>query len=405
MGAAFVAALAIPHHAHARPITLDEALAAVDDAPVVQAADASVEEAEGNLDQADTRAYNPFLSVAAGPSFGADDTAYDFEVGIGQVLELGGKRNKRARVAAAERDAASEALAATRAFQRAEVWRTFHLALVAQERVAVAAEDEAAARELSEAAAERQRLGAATQTEINVAAAGLGRATAARKATERDVVLARAELAAAIGTSDDLEPSGLLPVFPDTPADEDALVAAALSARRDLAAIERTRDARAAEVAVADAVATPDLELSVSWSRSAVEDIDAVFLGVRIDVPLWNRNRGGRRAARAARKRATIEVDAARKQVERDVRSAVKRYRAAIDAVAAFDRDVIGSLADNLKLARESQIAGKFDLIQLNTVRREFVESQLVYLDSLAEAVEARAALELVTARSLEAAP
>ena len=405
MGAAFVAVLAIPHVADARPITLDQALAAVDDTPLVQAAGASVEEAEGALDQADTRAYNPYLSLAAGPSFGADDTAYDLEVGLGQVLELGGKRGKRARVAAAERDAAAEALAATRAFQHAEVWRAFHLALVAQERMAVAAEDEEAARELSEAAAERQRLGAATRTEINVAAAAQGRATAARKAAERDLVLARADLAAVIGTTADLEPSGELPVFAEAPADEDALVAAALSARRDLAAIERTRDARGADVALADALATPDLELSVSWSRSAIEDIDSVFLGVRVDLPLWNRNLGGRRAARGAHKRASIEADAARQQVERDVRSAVRRYRAAVEAIAAFDRDVIGSLAENLKLAREAQAAGKLDLIELNTVRRELVESQRIYLDSLAEAIEARAALELVTAGSVEASP
>lgn len=402
--AALCAALvAIPDTSHARPMTLAEAFAAAEDNPEIAAAAATVDEAEGNLDQAGTISYNPWLGLAAGPAFGPDGTAYDLEVSVGQVFELGGKRRKRSAVATAERDAAKESVAATRAAVRALVWRAFHLALVAQERVGVAIEDEAAARELAEAAKERLRLGDATQTEVNVATAGLGRAAAAVKAAERDVILARAELASAIGaTGEDIEPSGTLPAFAAETTDEDALVAAALAGRHDLDALERIREARDADVALAAARARPDLELSVSWARSAVEEVDAVVVGVRIDLPLWNRNRGKRKAARAAERRAGIEVDGARRQIERDVRAAVRRYRGAIEAVAAFDRDVIGTLDENLKLARESLAAGKFDLLQLNGVRRELVDSQLSYLDALTEVIEARAALDYSTGALVE---
>jgi cobalt-zinc-cadmium efflux system outer membrane protein len=398
-----VVTITSPVLVHARPITLAEALAAVESTPAIGAASATVDEAEGNLEQADTRAYNPSLVVGGGPSFGFDDTAYDLQISVGQVFELGGKRRKRTRVAAFDRDAAEKDVETTRLTLRAEVWRTFHLALVAQQRVTVATDNETHAREFADAAAERLRLGAATQTELNVAKANRGRAIAARKAAERDVVVARAALAAAIGSEDpDLEPAGELPAFGAPPADEDALVDAALAKRPDLAALVHVREARDADIDLADALATPDPELSVSWSRSAVEDIDAVFVAVRFDLPLWNRNRGGRHAARAAHKRASIEVDGAEREIERDVRAAVKRYQAAVDAVASFDTDVVSALDENLTLAHESLAAGKLDLIELSTVRRDLVESQLAYLDSLAEAVEARAALELVVGGSLE---
>lgn len=398
--------LFVHNSVQARPITLAEALAGVERSPTIAAGAASVDEARGNVEQAGTYVYNPSLFGSAGPVLGQDERAYDFELGIAQIIELGGKRSARRRAALALRDAAAERLAAARNELVAEVRRTFLAALVAKARVGVTTENEAAARELRAAATERVRLGAATQTEVNVAVAGLGRAIAARKAAERDLLLARQALGTALGiVGTDLEPAGALPTFPPPPTAEDALVTAALGARRDLAAAERTRAARDAEVDLADAAVVPDPELSVSWARDAIDSTDAVLAGLRFGLPLWNRNGGNRAAARAVRKRAAIEADALRRTVEREVRTALRRYRSATDAVAAFDQQVVGTLAENLKLARETLAAGKLGLLEVNVVRRDLVESQLAYLDSIAEAVEARAALETAIGRSLEGTP
>lgn len=389
---------------HARPITLAEALAAADKSPTLGVAAAQVDEARGNLEQAGTYTYNPAIagSVGAARVTGAK-TFYDFELGVSQAIELGGKRSARKRVAAAERDAATESLAATRNALRAEVRRAFELALVARSRVTVTTENELAARQFQEAANERLKLGAATQTDVNVAVAGLGRAIAAKKAAERDLLLARQALGDALGTPGaDLDPTGALPTFPKTASSEDELVNGAITARRDLAAIDRLREARAAGVDLADALARPDPELSITWARDALDETNAIVVGVRVELPLWARNQGNRHAARALRNRATIEASAFRSGVDREVRTAARRYRAATDAIASFDQQVVGTLAENLKLARDSLTAGKLGLLDLNTVRRDLVESQLTYLDSIAEAVEARAALERAIGRSLE---
>lgn len=406
---ALVAALlasSFSNAAHARPITLAEALAAADRSPALRVAAATVDQASGNLEQAGTYTYNPAVGVSAGRARSGGASFYDFEVGISQAVELGGKRDARKRVAAAERDAAAENLAATRNALRAEVRRAFDRALVAQARVAVTTENELAARQFQDAARERLQLGAATQTDLNVAVAGLGRAIAAKKAAERDLLLARQALGDALGTPGaDLEPTGALPTFPKAPPSEDQLVAEALRARRDLAAVERVRAARAADVDLADAFATPDPEFSVTWARDAVDAANALVVGFRIELPVWNRNQGNRSAARALRSRATIEAQAMRSGVEREVRTASRRYRAAIDAVSSFDQQVVGTLAENLKLARDSLAAGKLGLLDLNNVRRDLVESQLTYLDSIAEAVESRAVLERAIGRSLEGNP
>ena len=406
LGAAVLVFFISSGTADARPITLSEALAMVERSPTLAVAATTVHEARGNLEQAGLYNYNPAIGGTSGPVFGSGSRVYDFEVGISQAIELGGKRDARKRMAGAERDAAVENLRATRNEIEAEVRRAFQRALVAQARVAAATENEAWARQFQEAARERQRVGAATQTEVNVAVAGLGRAIAAKKEAERDLLLERQALGDVLGAPGaDLEPTGAMPTFPAPPANEDGLVTAALAARRDLAAADRVRIARAADVDLADALATPDPELSVSWVRSGLDDSHAVIAGLRVDLPLWNRNQGNRAAARALQHRATIELEAMRNGVDRDVRIALRRYRSATEAVAAFDHQVVGTLAENLKLARETLAAGKLGLLEINNVRRDLVESQFTYLNAIAEAVEARALLERSIGRSLEGNP
>ena len=392
--------------AHARPITLPEAIAMADRSPALSVATTGVDEARGNLEQAGKYNYNPTIGGVSGPVFGPGPRVYDFDVGISQTIELGGKRAARKKVAGAERDAAVENLAATRVAVHAEVRRAFQLALVARARVDVANENEAWSRQFHEAARERQRLGAATQTEVNVAVAGLGRAIAAKKEAERDRLLAQQALGDVLGMPGaDLEPTGGMPTFPAPPTNEDALVTAALGARRDLAAADHLRIARAANVELADALATPDPELSVSWVRSGLDDSNAIVAGLRVELPLWNRNQGNRAAARAQQHRATIELEATRNGVDREVRIALRRYRSATEGVSAFDEQVVGTLAENLKLARETLAAGKLGLLDINNVRRDLVESQVTYLNAIADAVEARALLERSIGRSLEGNP
>lgn len=392
--------------AHARPITLSEALAMAERSPALTVAATSVDEARGILEQAGKYTYNPAIGGVTGPVFGPGSRVYDFEIGISQAIELGGKRSARKKVAGAERDAAVETLAATRVAVQAEVRRVFQLALVARARVDVANENEAWARQFHEAARERQRLGAATQTEVNVAVAGLGRAIAAKKEAERDLLYAQQAFGDVLGMPGaDLEPAGAMPTFPAPAANEDTLVRAALGARRDLAATDRLQIARAANVELADALAVPDPELSVSWVRSGLDDSNAVVAGIRVELPLWNRNQGNRAAARAQQHRATIELEAMRNGVDREVRIALRRYRSATEAVSAFDQQVVGTLAENLKLARETLAAGKLGLLDINNVRRDLVESQVTYLNAIADAVEARALLERSIGRSLEGNP
>jgi cobalt-zinc-cadmium efflux system outer membrane protein len=125
-----------------------------DRSPALAAAATDIAEARGKLEQAGKYAYNPALSGSTGPVFGPPGagTVYDFEVGLSQAFELGGKRSARKAVARAERDAAVQSLEAERIAVHAEVRRAYQLALVADARFATATENEAWARQFQDAA-------------------------------------------------------------------------------------------------------------------------------------------------------------------------------------------------------------------------------------------------------------
>jgi cobalt-zinc-cadmium efflux system outer membrane protein len=402
-----ICALLAARPARAETITLAQALARAEHHPDVALARADRAIAAGEHRQAGVIQHNPELTVAAGPSWAPGVARYDLEARLAQTFELGGKRARRTAVAAAALDAADAAITRSAAAARATIRERFGKAVVARERVAVAREDAEVARATLDAARERLSLGAATQTEVNVALAASGRATGAVSAAERDLLQARAALAAAIGAAPgaDLEPDGGLPRPAPLAAGDDALVRRALASRPELVlrAAERRRAGAANRAAGAEAV--PDLTVAVAAAHSASEETDAVLLELALPLPLWNRGQGRREAARATVRRAELEDAIARREIEREVRLAARRYRLAAGAVAELDRDVGGALHENLELARAAMASGKIGLFELSAIRRDLVESQRAYLDAVEELIAATRDLEVALGGTAEVTP
>lgn len=389
-----------PTSAAAEPITLNAAITrAVSAHPDVGIAEADVGASQGRSLAAKTRPYNPELGISAAPVRVAGSTFTDYEVTLGQTFELGGKRARRVGVASAELSSARARKDWTRREVELRARRAYYLAALDRALVATAKDAQVAADEAKEATEERLRQKAGTQLEVNVASADVGRARRALLDAERTYLVARAELGAAVGAKpgEDLEPAEDAPLPPEPPAAEDPIVSGALAARPDLRAVRFQRDAAAAGVALADAEATPDVGVSVGYSRE--RDPDQTFhrfsINLSIPLPIFDRKQGQRAVARAELNRAEIVDTAVRWQAERDIRTTFRAYQKAREAVLAFDLDVVGKLDENLKLARESFQTGKIGLLEFNVVRRNLVETRIAYLEARREAIEALIALEL----------
>jgi cobalt-zinc-cadmium efflux system outer membrane protein len=383
--------------AQADTITLEQAVERAAKRPSVQMAEAEVEARRGEAIGARLSTYNPELGIAAGPKFGASRTLLDAEVSLAQTTELGGKRAARRDVASARVRAADAERDVSVREARLDAWRTFQLALVAQERLAVAREAEDLALAVATAAKDSQSLGASTQLQLNLATSEVGRARHERLDAENGYLRACADLAVAVGAraEETLEPSGALALLPEAPATEQDMLARVRRARPELVAVRAERDAAAAEQRLAGAAAVPDLTWGVSYGYE--EDIDytshAVLFSASVSLPFFNRNQGNRRAARARLHRAELDQTRLLAELEREVTVAVATYRRAQEAVLGFDRDVNDRLHENLELAQQSYQAGKINYFEFNLVRRELVASRLAYLDAVAEAVEAWHAL------------
>lgn len=380
--------------AHAESITLDEALRRASTRPSVAMATAERDAARANT--ADLPLYNPTLELSAGPRWASGTTLAGGSIGVGQTIELGGKRAARRDAAAARAKVATGALVGAKLAARIEAWRAFQLAVVARMRVAAAIESEQTAAEVVGAIQQAQALGGETQLRLNLAVADLGKAKHDRIDGENEYATTLADLGSAVGApaAAQLEPDVTSPALP-RPVDEARVVAAALAQRPELAQAQAEIEAARAEIRVADAAAVPDVTLGLTYGYEPDPDlkVHTLVVSAAIALPVRTRNQAQRAASRALAQRADLEAGWLRVEVERTVRTAAQRYTRALAAVEAFDREVSDKLHDNLQLAADSYRAGKIDFYAFSLARRDLFANRLGYLDAAGEAIEAWAAL------------
>jgi len=81
--------------------------------------------------------------------------------------------------------------------------------------------------------------------------------------------------------------------------------------------------------------------------------------------------------------------------VRREVTSARARYRASAQAARDLEHQVLGTLQENLRLLQRSYEAGKTGWTDVLVFRREFVNVQRDYVDTVTEARLAAIELDL----------
>lgn len=391
--------LAATNDAAPSELTLSDAYRrAREAAGAIRAGEARVEEARGRLTAARALRDNPSLDAALGRRgtvSGAPEPSSrsDLEVGVGQTFELGGKRAGRvgAATAAVDREMASSADVTRRLL--GEVGAQFYETVRTAERVRLAGASERAAEELLLVARVRLQHGDVAVLDVNLAETVLARARAARINLGADQTAAIALLKGLLRLPPDAEvtPTAevnleeLAPGLPP-PAWSDVL-----AGRPDLRALEAEVREAQAETQIARALRWPDLTPAVRYSRE--EGTPIAWGGLTITLPLLNRGTGERLASEARLRRAGVELETAKASVEAELRAIYDSYlarRAAAQSLVA----IIGTLDENLVLARRSYESGQIGLGELLVVRRESLDARAEAIDLLFGAAAARVRLE-----------
>lgn len=383
-----------------RPLTLEEAVSRTYlHSPVIRVAEARVREARGRLTGAQTYPYNPVLEGGAASRRGGGESTVDFDVSIGQEIEIGGQSGDRTDVARSNLTAQEASLVRAKRMAAARVHFAFVAALVARELLEVSRQDMGLTGRLHSLATRRLERGAGTQLDVNVAAAELGRAEARFQAAEAAYADARAALAEAMGGPPSALPlpKGELHTTLDPVPPLDQLVASASAHRADLRALGDLEMASRASNALARAQAWPNLTLSAFGGH---EEGDMIIGGaLSIPIPVFDRNQGRIEQTRAGIDRAKAAREAGELSAARQVVSAHARYRAARQGARRLRELVLGTLEQNMEFLRRSFDAGKATWPEVVVIRRSLVDAQRQLKTAEAEARRAWIELQIAAGR------
>jgi cobalt-zinc-cadmium efflux system outer membrane protein len=365
--------------------------------PALRSRRAEVEQAEGRLLTARVYPYNPEVTLeGARRTNGASTTDHNFA--LGQEIEIGGQRGRRVAAASADLEASRALLVREEHLLAARVRAAFADALRARALLEVEQANTELARSLSEVARKRLESGAAAQMEVNLAQVQLGRAARDLKLTEAAYGVARALLAEVVGLDPTRppEPEGELGPLPRQRPSDTELLQHALEHRADLQSFRRASDSARAQIELARRDAIPNLELQAFHGTEAGTD-RLTGAGIAIRIPVFNRNQGRIAEARALSRQALAGTDAVEILIRREVASSLARYRGAREASESLRQEVLGTLHENLALLQRSFEVGKTSWTEVLVFRREFVDIQRDYIETLFEATLAEIELDLAT--------
>lgn len=368
----------------APPLVLEAARErALRDNPLLKAAAAQLLASDGAVKQAGALS-NPQLEAQAEdfggdlPRWGQSQTTYS----VTQALEPWGQRSLRTGAARGTRDATAQEVQMRTLDLLAEVDRRFTLVLGAQERVAIAQENLATAREVTETVAALVKAGEVSPIEENRAGSDESLSYLGLQSAKRELELSRIALAQLWGLDQpDFGPAeGALDKAVAFPPETDL---ASLDALPDV--LRMTAETRGLEAGLALAKRSrwPSLALNAGWRRYAETGMHGYVAGVAFSVPLFDRNAGAIREASFKLERGKWEREAERLRIRGAYRAARASLSSAAEEAATVRDQVLPRARQVYEAMNEGYRRGQFRLLDLLEARRSLAAARLSTVDAL----------------------
>jgi cobalt-zinc-cadmium efflux system outer membrane protein len=308
------------------------------------------------------------------------------------------------RVGTADVRSAGFAAALTRQLIAAQTSQTYDSLLGSLRRERDLREARALAQDFERRAQARYNAGTTPKLDLVRAQVELARAENDLIANERDVANARAALnrlvgrplGAPIAAADSL-------AVPPAPPDLDRLMAAALTARPELADLKSQQEGARAATGLAREYWLPDLTIGVTRDY-ADPGPGVLFTGVSLPIPLlfWQHSRGEIGEARHRELELAASYRDLEGQVGQDLRVSYAAAAAALRQ-AVYIRDQLLPLARQAyRIASVSYGLGGSSALELLDARRDLLDAESQYTDALAAANDTRAGLERAAATPLD---
>lgn len=321
---------------------------------------------------------------------------------LSQVIQLAGKRSKRTRVAALERDLASWDYEAKRLDVVTEGTKAFVGLLAAQEQLALTEELVRLAQEVFDTVSARVQAGKVSPIEETKAGVALAKSRIERGRADRRLASSRKRLAATWGsTSPTFEKVvGKLDEVKPIPSIEQ--LAKRVSGNPDIARWSEEIEQRRAVLELEQALRIPDLTLGGGIRRLNATNDDTYVFGLSIPLPFFNRNQGGILEARYELARGESEQSLAFTRVNEELAEAYRELSSAFMEATSLKEKVLPGAKKSFEATAEGYRQGKFGFLDVLDAQRTFFEARREYIGALAAYHIAAAEVERSVGISLE---
>ena len=317
------------------------------------------------------------------------DRSYDSIISLSQLFELGKRGPRQQSARAAQRAAEAQRDDARRLVLQA-VSQTYVAALEAREESRVLAASAASLRREAGLAAVRLAAGdlaSNDQRQIELAAGRLELDAAASRHTATAAVIALEILLGSPAPTGETELADTLDALP-LPSAELAGDGVA-GTRPDVAAAEANVAKAEADLVLQQRAPFPDLTVSAQFERNPPDQPNTAGLGLSFPLPLWNRNGGAVRSARAAREVAQAQLDKARLQAVAEVAGSRSAFREARARATAFVEQLRPQSAAVAKTVAYAYEHGGASLVELLAAERNDNEVRIAAARAQADAATA----------------
>jgi outer membrane protein, heavy metal efflux system len=329
---------------------------------------------------------NPTLAVRAenlGNSRVGRDGDRATSIEFGQLIERGGKRAARVKIAETDRDLARWNYQAKVLEVQSQVRQAFVDVLASQQKLALVAQSATLAQQFADAVGKRVTAGKVSPVEETKARLELSATQIEREQAKRELESARNRLGAtwnnpaprferAVGDLEQLTP------LPDY---------AQLSRRiRDNPDLARWRSEIASRKAVIDAErakAVPDLSIGAGVSRFSRFDDHAYTVNLSLPLPLFDRNRGGVLAANRRLDKTMDERRAAENRIAAELTQAYSRLAAIRNEVQTLRSSVLPGAQSAFDAANKGYQLGKFGFLDVLDAQRTLFRARAQHLRAL----------------------
>jgi cobalt-zinc-cadmium efflux system outer membrane protein len=167
------------------------------------------------------------------------------------------------------------------------------------------------------------------------------------------------------------------------------MLAANLSAQPESALADADIRARSARVDLARAERIPDVKVELLYHRLESSRQNTFDVGLSIPLPLFNRNQGKLREARAEVAAAEARSRMTRNELTTRLRESHLQLTAALANRGTLKSEILPRAGTVLKGAEARYAAGDISLAELLPARRDWAAVQLSYLESLRDVMQA----------------